>query len=174
MSDCVIYENFDNPALGKFSEKWPREASRGVVRFSDGDVLVFLKEKIGQYKLPGGGREDGETPEETFVREVHEETGYNVKNVQKIGITKGYTQTSHVFLAEPDGEAADFHPDEDEVAQGARCLKMDPDEVLAKMKAFIDEREGKADDESLIQYYITLRDYKILEYVCRELFRGRR
>ena len=168
MSDKVIYENYDNPALGKFSEKWPREASRGVVKFPDGDILIFLKEKIDQYKLPGGGKEDDETPEETFVREVREETGYGIKNIRKLGITKGYTQMSYIFVAEPDGEAEEFRPDEDEIKQGAKCLKMNPEEVLSKMKKFIDEREGKTDDESLIQYYITLRDYKILKYILDE------
>lgn len=168
MDDKVIYENYNNPVLRGFSEKWPREASRGVIRFSDGDILVFLKEKIGQYKLPGGGKEADETPEETFIREVHEETGYKIKNIRKIGVTKGFTQISHVFMAEPDGEAEDFHPDEDEIEQGAKCLKMDPAIVLKYMKAFIEEREDKTDNESLIQYHITLRDYKILKYIMDE------
>lgn len=33
MNEKVIYENDSSSALGKFSEKWPREASRGVVYF---------------------------------------------------------------------------------------------------------------------------------------------
>lgn len=161
MDEKVIYENRNSSALSKFSEKWPRETSRGVIYFSDGDSLMFLKEKIGQYKLPGGGKENNEKPEETFIREVHEETGYRIKNIQKVGITNEYTQISHVFLAEPDGDADDFHPDEAEITQGAKCLKMSPKDALLKMSEFIDKYEGKDDDESLIRYYITLRDYKI-------------
>lgn len=65
--------------------------------FSDGDILIFLKEKIGQYKLPGGGKENNEKPEETFIREIHEETGYRIKNIQKVGIANEYAQISHVF-----------------------------------------------------------------------------
>lgn len=172
MNEKVIYENYNSSALGKFSEKWPREASRGVVYFSDGDILIFLKEKIGQYKLPGGGKENNEKPEETFIREVHEETGYRVKNLQKVGITNEYTQISRIFLAEPDGDADDFHPDEAEIMQGAKCLKMNPKDALSKMREFIDKYEGKNDDESLIRYYITLRDYKILEYICNKLLKN--
>ena len=33
MNEKVIYENYNSSAIGKFSEKWPREASRGVVYF---------------------------------------------------------------------------------------------------------------------------------------------
>lgn len=71
--------------------------THGVVRFSNGDILIFVKEKNNQYKLPGGSKEGNETPEETFIREVHEETGYKIKNISKVGITKGYTQISHFF-----------------------------------------------------------------------------
>lgn len=143
MNEKVIYENYNSSAIGKFSEKWPREASRGVVYFSNGDILIFLKEKIGQYKLPGGGKEDNEKPEETFIREVHEETGYRIKNIQKVGITNEYTQISHVFLAESDGGADNPHPDKAEIIKGAKCLKMAPKDALLKMKKFIENMKAK-------------------------------
>ena len=172
MNEKVIYENYNSSALGKFSEKWPRQASRGVVYFSDSSILIFLKKKIGQYKLPGGGKEDNEKPEETFIREVHEETGYRVKNIQKVGITNEYTQISHVFIAEPDGGADNPHPDKAEIIKGAKCLKMAPKDALLKIKKFTEKYEGKNDNESLIRYDITLRDYKILEYICNKLFKN--
>lgn len=153
-------------------KKCPREASRGVVYYSDGDILIFLKEKIGQYKLPGGGKENNEKPEETFIREVHEETGYRIKNIQKVGITNEYNQISHIFIAEPDGGADDPHPDKAEIIQGAKCLKMHPKDALLKMRKSIEKYEDKNDNESLIRYDITLRDYKILEYICNKLFKN--
>ena len=54
----IIYEDYGNIFLDDFVDCWPKEASRGVIQFSDGDILVFLKERIGQYKLPGGGKEN--------------------------------------------------------------------------------------------------------------------
>ena len=47
----------------------------------------------------------------------------------------------------------------------------EPKRCIIKMSEFIDKYEGKNDDESLIRYYITLRDYKILEYICNKLLK---
>ncbi len=164
-SDNIIYENYGNIFLDNFVDCWPREASRGVIYFSDGDILVFFKERIGQYKLPGGGKESNETPEQIFMREAYEETGYMVKNIRKVGIVKDQTQTSHIFVAEPYGEAQEIHPDEDEIKFGAKRLKMNPADVLKNMKKFIIEHKDYTDKNSLLQCYFTQRDCKILEYV---------
>lgn len=165
IDDNIIYEDYGNIFLDDFIGSWPSEASRGVIQFSDGDILVFFKKRIGLYKLPGGGKEGNETPEQTFVREILEETGYMVKNIRKIGVVKDQTQTSHIFIAEPYGEAQEIHPDEDEIKFDAKCLKMNPVDVLKNMKKFIIEHKGYSDENSLIQCYFTQRDCKILEYV---------
>ena len=47
---------------------------------------------------------------------------------------------------------------------GAKCLKMNPAEVLKNMENFINERKYNSDEASLLQCYFTFRDYKILEY----------
>ena len=120
ISENIIYEDYGKLFLDGFVGSWPKEASRGVIQFPDGDILIFVKERIGQYKLPGGGKEHDETPEQTFVREVYEETGYKVKNIRKIGITRDQTQTSHIFTAEPYGEAHENHPDEGEIRFGVK------------------------------------------------------
>ena len=54
------------------------------------------------------------------MREAYEETGYRVKNIRKIGITRDQTQTSHVFVAEPYDEAQEIHPDKDEIRFGVK------------------------------------------------------
>ena len=136
LSENIIYEDYGKLFLDGFVGSWPKEASRGVIQFPDRDILIFVKEHIGQYKLPDGSKEYNETPEQTFVREVYEETGYKVKNIRKIGITRDQTQTSHIFTAEPYGEAQEIQPDEDEIRCGAKCLKMNPADVLKKHGKF--------------------------------------
>ena len=56
-----------------------RPSARAIIERADGKVLVMHSRKYDYYKFPGGGIEDGETPEEALIREVREESGYLVK-----------------------------------------------------------------------------------------------
>ena len=55
-----------------------RPSARAIIE-RDGKVLVMHSRKYDYYKFPGGGIEEGETPEQALVREVREESGYLVK-----------------------------------------------------------------------------------------------
>lgn len=60
-------------------------ASAVIVK--DGKILLIrrFRKKQGEYWVfPGGGVEEGDTPEETVVREVKEETGLDVSCKEKI------------------------------------------------------------------------------------------
>ena len=54
-----------------------RIACRGVL-YEDGKILLSHEQNTGWYLIPGGGAEDGETPEECCIREMQEETGWLV------------------------------------------------------------------------------------------------
>lgn len=59
-----------------------RVASRGIL--IDGDKILLSHEvNTGVYMSPGGGLEEGETLEECCIRELREETGYDVKPVKQ-------------------------------------------------------------------------------------------
>lgn len=53
-----------------------RIAVRGIISVDRN--LLFVEDKFGALKLPGGGQEAGENNFQTLIREVREETGYNV------------------------------------------------------------------------------------------------
>lgn len=55
-----------------------RTACRGIVLRGDA-ILLSYEARTGQYMIPGGGLEDGETPEVCCAREVAEETGVVVE-----------------------------------------------------------------------------------------------
>ena len=71
-----------------------------IVRDDQGRVLLIHKTDNDKWALPGGGHELGESISETVVREVKEETGYDIE-VETISGT--YTNPGHVMAYE-DGE----------------------------------------------------------------------
>ena len=57
-----------------------------VVRRSDGQVLAFERaDTLGQWQLPQGGIESGETPTAAAWRELSEETGLDHRHVHLVG-----------------------------------------------------------------------------------------
>jgi ADP-ribose pyrophosphatase YjhB (NUDIX family) len=71
-----------------------------VVEDDHGRILLIHKADNDLWALPGGGHDVGESIGETVVREVREETGYEV---EVIGIIGTYTNPNHV-MAYDDGE----------------------------------------------------------------------
>lgn len=71
-----------------------------IVQDDEGRVLLIHKTDNNRWALPGGGHEIGESISDTVVREVKEETGYDVA-VE--AITGTYTNPRHV-MAYDDGE----------------------------------------------------------------------
>lgn len=71
-----------------------------IVQDDQGRVLMIHKTDNNKWALPGGGHEIGESIADTVVREVKEETGYDV---EVDTITGTYTDPRHV-MAYDDGE----------------------------------------------------------------------
>ncbi|SDR75245.1 ADP-ribose pyrophosphatase YjhB, NUDIX family [Nocardioides scoriae] len=71
-----------------------------IVQDDEGRVLLIHKTDNDLWALPGGGHEIGESISDTVVREVKEETGYDVEVDDLVGT---YTDPGHVMAYE-DGE----------------------------------------------------------------------
>jgi 8-oxo-dGTP pyrophosphatase MutT (NUDIX family) len=71
-----------------------------IVQDDEGRVLMIHKTDNDRWALPGGGHEPGESIADTVIREVEEETGYDVE-VETI--TGTYTNPHHVMQYD-DGE----------------------------------------------------------------------
>ena len=90
-------------------ETWTktRAGSRAVV-VRDGMILLSHEVNSGWWLVPGGGEEEGETPEECCVREVEEETGLIVKPLQQFltmyEYYEEYRYISHYFICEVTGQ----------------------------------------------------------------------
>ena len=61
------------------------ESSKVLVRNDRGEVLLVLREDARIWALPAGRCEPGETYEQAAVREVREETGYEVELERVVG-----------------------------------------------------------------------------------------
>ncbi|KGN32885.1 NUDIX hydrolase [Knoellia sinensis KCTC 19936] len=86
---------------------YQRIAAYAVVRSSRGILATELSARTnaaGLWNLPGGGLDPGEDPGAAVVREVHEETGQHVVDVQLLTV-----MTRHWVGRAPSGRVEDFH-----------------------------------------------------------------
>ncbi|MBR6033791.1 MAG: NUDIX domain-containing protein [Clostridia bacterium] len=156
------YIEMENPKI--------RYGARGIVLRDDGKIAVFNKANKNEYKLPGGGIEDDETPEEAFKREVFEETGCKVEIIEKLGIAEedksqaNFKQISNVFVGKVIEDTKKLHITQKEIDEGGKILWETPQKALELITKCYGELV-KSDYESVyITKFIVLRDRKILEY----------
>ncbi|MFF7543280.1 NUDIX hydrolase [Streptomyces canus] len=71
-----------------------------AARETDGAILLQRRRDTGQYALPGGAMDIGESPSQCAVRECKEETGVDVVPIGLLGV---YSRPEHV-VAYTDGE----------------------------------------------------------------------
>ncbi len=74
-----------------------------VVIVRDGAILLSRFVRSRRWTLPGGGIDHGERPEAAAVREVDEETGYQVAIGSLIGVDSARWERGH------DGRPIDMH-----------------------------------------------------------------
>lgn len=60
-----------------------------IIRDHMGRILLQKRSDYGDWGLPGGGMEPGESIEETMIREVKEETGLDVSSYELASIYTG-------------------------------------------------------------------------------------
>ena len=75
------------------------------------------KRRPETWEQPGGRKEEGETPEQTAIRETKEESGIDVKIIKLIGEDKvnihGEVKSYYSYLAEGEGEVKLSHEHDD-------------------------------------------------------------
>ena len=83
-----------------------RTGSRAII-VRDGMILLTHETISGWWLVPGGGLEEGETPEVCCIREVEEETGYTVRPLHQYltlyEYYEEYCYISNYFICEVTG-----------------------------------------------------------------------
>ena len=119
-----------------------------VMLFNDAGNLLLIRNSYGdgsQFLVPGGGVSRRESPADAAVREVREELGLEIQNVEPVRTyrsnAEGKRDTIHLFRAAAHGEP---HVDEWEVVE-AGFFPLDdlPEKVSPATRRRIDELKGQ-------------------------------
>lgn len=75
------YDDINNSMEGEEKTVIYRERACGALIKEDKILMVYIEQATRKFwTLPGGGIEEGETPEQACIREFKEETGLNVES----------------------------------------------------------------------------------------------
>lgn len=74
-----------------------RRSARVVLINEKKEIAILNVARDRYHKLPGGGIEKEETREEAAYREVKEETGYNMKLINEVGLTIEYADDTNLM-----------------------------------------------------------------------------
>ena len=148
--------HFDDPP------KKTRPASRGLI-IENGKVLLTYEKNTDVYMSPGGGREGNETFEDCCIREIREESGYDVFPVEPFLIICEYCfdtcYEAHYFLCEIKGRGQQsLTPDE--IEHGACPVWLDISDAIEIFSHYDEKTE---DLRSLYMREFTVLN-KYLEY----------
>lgn len=152
-----------------------RIGARGIVLRDDGKMAVFYKTNKNEYKLPGGGLEGYETPEDAFKREVLEETGCQVKITKKLGVIEecksinNFKQISHVFVSKVVRDTNKLNLTEKEKYEGSKLVWATPQEALKLIAESYDKLVESKYQSVYSTRFVILRDKKILETYFKDL-----
>ena len=96
LTNCVqiLHTDHEKP---ENSYRVERVTCRGIV-VNEGKILISHETVDDTLLIPGGGMEDGETPEECCRREVFEETGYHIIPRRNFADVHMYFGSSSKFI----------------------------------------------------------------------------
>ncbi|MCR5685483.1 MAG: serine hydrolase [Lachnospiraceae bacterium] len=139
-----------------------RDGSRAII-VQDGKILLTHELNSGWWLIPGGGMEEGETPEECVIREVEEETGYLVRPLRRFlfmsEFYEEYRYSGYFFICEITGQGQ-MNLTDVEKQRGVQpewIPLQDAIDLFSKHESYADVSEEKRG--SYQREYMALREY---------------
>ena len=170
----LVDEDFGLNSI-KFNNPKIRKGARGIIINHDGKIAVFNKVNKNEYKLPGGGINDGETPEEAFKREALEETGCEIEIVKSLGTIEehksleNFKQISYIFVAKVLNDNHELNLTKKEKNEGSQILWLPKKEALDLITNCIENINESKYENLYHSKFIFLRDSFILRYYMNEI-----
>lgn len=150
-------------------EEIRRTSIRGII-FVDGRLLM-IEDSFGEVKLPGGGVEPGEEESQALIREVKEETGYDVipESIKPFGEIEEkrlslhepmiWHQTSRLYFCDVSPGQGQCDYTETEKRYGFHQVFYTVEEALEKNEKML-EREGRqAWNQREYKTLLLIKDY---------------
>lgn len=160
----------------------PRHATRTVLLDNAGGVAIIHVEKLGYYKIPGGGVEAGEDSQSAAKREVFEEAGCDCEIIAELGriendlLSWGMRDISDGFLAQLIGKKNQPHFEYHEAERGFTlewCESLDA--AIAKIEQnFIADPEAAILQARDLAYIKRAKAYLKQCDLLQPLVRGRK
>ncbi len=153
-----------------------RNSARSII-LRGGKLAMIYSQKLGFYKLPGGGIEEGEDYVAAMIRETREEVGLTVKpeTVREYGyvhrIQKGshgdaecFVQDNFYYFCEAEEGAAAPDLTEKEKAVGFVPVFVEPEEAIAQNRAVLESEEDLSETAAAMLE----REIRVLEMLLAE------
>ena len=147
-----------------YEEDWPVISAvtvRAVIR--RGDLYAMQKAANGEYKIPGGGPDDGESHEEALLREVKDETGFvlDPDRIRPIGMVKErredafkkgkiFERSTYFYNCEIRQETGEINMTKSEIARGFQPVWADADTIIRENRINLTERWNIRDTEFFV------------------------
>ena len=146
-----------------------RVAVRGIV-FIDGKLLM-IEDNFGEVKLPGGGIDSGEDDYKALVREVKEETGYDVilESIVPFGEIEEkrlsvhedmiWHQISRLYFCDVYPEKGACNYTENEKKYGFKQVLYSLDEAIEKNRTMLEKERKQAWNQREYKTLLLIKDY---------------
>ena len=147
-----------------------REAVRGII-FINGKLLM-IENCFGEVKLPGGGIEKGENEYQALMREVKEETGYDViyDSIRPFGEIEEkrlsthepmiWHQISRLYFCDVAPTKSRCNYTENEKKYGFRQVLYSLEEAISKNEKMLEKEGRQAWNQREYRTLLLIRDFE--------------
>ena len=152
-----------------------RTAVRTILLDNNNNIAILHKKSKNEYKLIGGGVDDGENLEEALKREALEESGCTINILSCMGYIEEYRskmnfyQKSYIYLSKVVENTHNLHLTQKEKDEEAELCWFKPQQALELMRESYNNLCPSKYSNLYSTKLIVARDTTILDYYLQSL-----